>query len=364
MKTKNIIFVSRAALPAIGGKEKYASELLNNLNNYFNIFQIQNKIFIGNFFNKISSPFFLIYSFFVSLFLIYYKKVNIIIFSDCALAPLGVLIKKTAKDLRIYTVAHGLDITYNNFFYQRFVAKYIKDFDLVIANSENTKNICQKKQIKKVITIPCGMDVEKFVKKLNKTNIDIVNKYPQLKNKKKLLSVGHLVERKGFFWFAENVMPLLGDEYYYVVIGGYRNKNGVQKRGEIEKNNKLKNKVLFLGEVSDEVLFSFYNFRQVKAFIMPNIKVDNNVEGFGIVAIEAAVAGIPVIASNIEGMKTSVIDKKTGLLVEERNPDRFFNAIKHIDEIDRDKTRQEIINNFSWEVIIKRWEEVINNRIK
>jgi len=76
------------------------------------------------------------------------------------------------------------------------------------------------------------------------------------------------------------------------------------------------------------------------------------------------VAGIPVIASNIEGMKTSVIDKKTGLLVEERNPDRFFNAIKHIDEIDRDKTRQEIINNFSWEVIIKRWEEVINNRIK
>jgi phosphatidylinositol alpha-1,6-mannosyltransferase len=47
---------------------------------------------------------------------------------------------------------------------------------------------------------------------------------------------------------------------------------------------------------------------------MPNIPVENDVEGFGFVPVEAAVHGLPVIAANLEGIPDAIHDKKNGML--------------------------------------------------
>jgi len=55
------------------------------------------------------------------------------------------------------------------------------------------------------------------------------------------------------------------------------------------------------------------------AFIMPNISIPDDVEGFGISALEAGACGLPVIASNIQGIRDAILDGITGYLVGERD---------------------------------------------
>ena len=72
-----------------------------------------------------------------------------------------------------------------------------------------------------------------------------------------------------------------------------------------------------LGYVTDETRDILFNTCDV--FVQPNIKVAGDMEGFGISVIEAASCEIPVIASNIEGLKDAIKDGQNGFLVESGN---------------------------------------------
>ena len=61
---------------------------------------------------------------------------------------------------------------------------------------------------------------------------------------------------------------------------------------------------------------------------MPNITVADDMEGFGIAIVEAGSCGLPVVASNLQGIKDAVIDKKTGYLVDEGDIDGFLGRIR------------------------------------
>ena len=61
-------------------------------------------------------------------------------------------------------------------------------------------------------------------------------------------------------------------------------------------------------------------------------------ESFGLVALEAAACGVPVIASNVGGLRDNVVDGVTGLLVNERDPAKFALAID--DLLERPELRE------------------------
>ena len=75
---------------------------------------------------------------------------------------------------------------------------------------------------------------------------------------------------------------------------------------------------------------------------MPNISVPGDVEGFGIVAIEAAACGTPVVASDIQGIRDAVIDGETGFLLEERNVAAFVGAIRKGAAFDREMIKKRL----------------------
>lgn len=89
--------------------------------------------------------------------------------------------------------------------------------------------------------------------------------------------------------------------------------------------------VEFLGEVSDDRITALY--QQCQAVIFPAEDED-----FGIVSVEAMAAGKPVIAHNSGGVKETVIDGKTGVLVEELSGDAFADAIRKIQKLSIDPT--------------------------
>ncbi len=129
-----------------------------------------------------------------------------------------------------------------------------------------------------------------------------------------LVTVGRLVRRKGVAWFVDDVLPDLGGAVYVVagsgpdaeLVAGTAARRGVADR------------VRLLGAVPDaqrELLM-----RGADVFVQPNVPVAGDMEGFGLVAVEAAVRGSLVVAADLEGLRDAVVPDETGVLVPAGDP--------------------------------------------
>jgi len=148
-------------------------------------------------------------------------------------------------------------------------------------------------------------------------------------------------------------MPRLEGSYLYVVAGEGPERRTVQ---EIVDRYNLQGRVLLLGEVSDEDRKVIYNASDI--FIIPNITVPGDVEGFGIVALEAGSCGVPVVASNIQGLRDAVIDGKTGYLIKEGDVEGFLERIKMMD-LTKEDIRSIVISTFDWAQIYKTYKNAL-----
>ncbi len=83
-----------------------------------------------------------------------------------------------------------------------------------------------------------------------------------------------------------------------------------------------------LGRTSDDVLRDLYNGSDV--FVMPNLRVNGDMEGFGRVLLEAALCELPVVATGIEGITDAITDGENGTLVAERDPSAFAAAVQAV----------------------------------
>ena len=82
-------------------------------------------------------------------------------------------------------------------------------------------------------------------------------------------------------------------------------------------------RVRFVAPLPHHILSSWYRAADV-------VIVPSRSESFGLVALEAAACGIPVVASAVGGLLNIVHDGVTGLLVDGRDPDRYARAIEQV----------------------------------
>ncbi len=126
----------------------------------------------------------------------------------------------------------------------------------------------------------------------------------------RLLTVGRLVPRKGHMKVVE-AMKQIPNSTYTIVGDGPMKKEILDAITALD----LESRVTVLQHVSDGKLPEMYTTHDI--FLMPSTKLDTDREGFGIVAIEAALFGLPVIATNQPGVDEAVIHEETGLLIED-----------------------------------------------
>jgi len=347
-----ILFLTRVHPPVIGGLENQSYNLIENFK------KINKETFtLINTKGKKILPFFIPYSFFKALFLIRKNKITHLHLSDGVMAWEGKWIKKLTGVKTAITI-HGLDITYKNWLYQKIIPKSINKLDKIICISNHTKEQCVKRGIseKKIIIIPNGVNSDEFILKGSKRELRkrLSEKLKlNLENKRILLTTGRLVKRKGVEWFVNNVMLKIGKNYIYLISGDGPEKESIKK--DIEKNNLEKN-VLMLGRTDFKTLKLLYNSSDI--FVMPNIKVKGDMEGFGIVIIEAGSCGLPVITSGIEGISDAVINGKTGWIVGEKNTKEFIKKINS-KLLDKKRVRETVKNNFDWKKIVKKYLGVL-----
>lgn len=236
--------------------------------------------------------------------------------------------------IKCLSLAHGLDIIYPNALYQLAIKMALRWLDSVSVNSRNTKKLLTRAGYdeNRIRIIPPTIP-DKHVDRLRNFDPDInaVNEKYGLSDKRVLLSVGRLVPRKGLLSFVKQSFPLILEEIpdCQLLIAGdstlARNKGSeINKIVATAKELGIDDNIKILGFVDDEELLKIYHACDL--FIFPVLEIPGDVEGFGIVAIEAALTGKPSLGTKAGGIPDAILDGKTGVLVDPGDYKSFAQA--------------------------------------
>ena len=260
--------------------------------------------------------------------------VDVVLFSSMVTASLAVPLRGLLRRHGVQTAAivHGLDVTTPFPPYQWFVPKVFDALDAVLPVSRATRQACLDRGAapNTLRVVPNGIDVDRFQPPRDRDADRAVLEQstglstpPPPPDGLLLCSVGRQVKRKGTAWFVDTVMPRLPHDVHYWIAGDGPQSSAIQDA--IQRHN-LSPRVHHLGRVSNETLAHLY--RGADLFIMPNVPVEDDMEGFGIVLLEAGQCGTPAIAARLEGIQDVITEGVNGHLVAPKDPDAFVEAIE------------------------------------
>ena len=245
------------------------------------------------------------------------------------LLPVGTVTYVIKKFLGIpYLVSvHGLDVAYSGASKRkkRLSKTILKNADKIIANSAYTQGLLAEKYSdcpEANIIYPCP---SASCQNINQERIEELRQKYNLQNKKVLLTVGRLVERKGHDKVIEALPNILRQvpSVVYLIVGNGEN---YKKLKQLVEKNSLQDRVLFFTDVLDSELPYFYCLADV--FIMPSRRLDDgDIEGFGIVYLEANCYAKPAIAGRSGGAVEAVEHNVTGLLVDPMSVNEIAQAV-------------------------------------
>jgi phosphatidyl-myo-inositol dimannoside synthase len=240
----------------------------------------------------------------------------------------GVLFKRIRRGRsRLITYAHGEEILIAQTSRQlKWMTKLVYACsDLVIANSESTvklvKGICPKA---KVVCIRPGVDAAAFM--AGAMNIEVYKSRLGIPPESVIVStVARMEPRKNHAMVIRAIGELRrnGLPVTYLCCGDGQERETLIA---LAQEQSLEKWVHFMGAVTEQEKILVYGASDI--YVMPSIQVGEMIEGFGIVFLEAAAAGIPSICGNSGGQSEAVLDRETGLVVDGLRFDQVKNALE------------------------------------
>ncbi len=306
--------------------------------------------------------------------------VDVVLFSSMVTALLVLLLGR--PQVVLAAIVHGQDVTKPVPIYQRLARRALDRLDLVMPVSAATGAACLERGLKpgQLHVVHNGVDTDRFdpvLKKLEMHPTAVAQAWADVVQAARapapgaapatdaappllLCSVGRHVERKGFAWFIREVMPLLPDNVHYWLGGDgpehERMESAVEEAGQFHR-------VRLLGRLDGDQLVDLY--RTADLFVMPNIPVPGDMEGFGIVMLEAGLVGLPSVAARLEGIAEVISPGKNGYFVESGDGAGFAERIRalqddrdHLSDLSR-STRAYVTTTFSWERVATNYLEAL-----
>jgi phosphatidylinositol alpha-1,6-mannosyltransferase len=249
------------------------------------------------------------------------SKFDLIVAGSGLTAPLAWWASRRAHG-RYVVYLHGLDIIAPSTIYQHCWLPFIRRADLVLVNSCNTRRLAVERGIphRAIQILHPGTELPapdaEAGRKFRTENA--------LGDRPLLLSVGRLTPRKGLAEFITHAMPAIiakRPETLLLVIGADAS-DAVRPAGDSElarivrsaKESGVSAAMRMLPPCDEATLSAAYAAADVHVFAVLDLPGD--VEGFGMVAIEAAAHGLPTIGFRAGGVPDAIVDGITGGLVD------------------------------------------------
>lgn len=331
-----ILLISHKYPPSTGGMEKQSFELITGLGKLTKVHAI---VYTPE---ESRITFFLLLEKRIKRMLNAHPGISIVHFNDGLIATYS-LLHRSYKHLVRSVTLHGLDVVFPSMIFQKMIIPKFNTFDQVFAVSEATANACSNRGISKdrIAVVNNGVDVSPKVP-TTRTEVErmLSLKYGvEVVGKKILIAIGRPVKRKGFSWFIRNVLPGLDVDVILLLVGPIQTTRSFSSRFIEFLPGSMRDRIeLFLGAASDErelrQLLDYPNqnprvarmgklpleemneiLSVADAFIMPNIEVPGDMEGFGLVCLEACMQGANVFAAASGGITDAIIPGKNGHLL-------------------------------------------------
>jgi phosphatidylinositol alpha-1,6-mannosyltransferase len=247
------------------------------------------------------------------------------------LYPPGVIVITLKKIFGLPYVAycHGEEVTQTeNYRYQPRVRNQIyRCADAVIANSEFARQNLLRigVQERRIYKITPGVDCERF--RPMPPSKELVERY-RLKDEIVILTVARLIPRKGHKIALEAFAKISKEvpDAHYLIVGTGPEESRLH---QIVQDAGLNDRVTFAGHVAAEQLPAIYGLCDL--MLMPNRQDEGgDVEGFGMVFLEANAAGKPVIGGRSGGTPEAIINRVTGFLVDPNDPDEIAGILRRL----------------------------------
>lgn len=270
------------------------------------------------------------------------------------------------KGIRLGAIVHGLDVTDPNPAYQAAVRKLCEILDVVMPVSRATGEqlVLRGLPREKVRVVPNAVDLKRFegaaVKHTESGHVRIKGAPTLPDHAFLLVTVGRQVRRKGFAWFIERVMPKLPDRVVFWLAGDGPERENIEIA--IQRSG-LQDRVRCLGRISEEELVELY--RRGQLFIMPNIVVPGDMEGFGIVMLEAGACGLPTLAADLEGIRDVIEEGVNGWFAPTEDADAFAARIQALLDdptavhAASERTAEYVTKTFTWDNTAERYLDVL-----
>lgn len=222
----------------------------------------------------------------------------------------------------------------------------------LICNSQNTKSLLMEHwhvPARKIEVINPGVDEHTFCPA--EPDPEFRKRY-DWDDRFVCLTVGRLQRRKGHDVMIRAIPKLLEaiPTLLYVIVG---NGDQYERLSCLVKELRLREHVQFLDEIDDSDLIRCY--QQCDVFILPNRTDGSDIEGFGMVLVEAQAAGKPVIAGNSGGTAETMQINKTGMIADCTSPTVLAQTVlelKHAMEQGQFRPkvcRQHVLDNLTWD---------------
>ena len=285
-----------------------------------------------------------------------------------AAAPLGLLSAglKRAGVLRTVALTHGHEVWWAKVFPFNLLLRRIgSTVDVLTYLGEFTRKAISKglneKAQRSMVKIAPGIDVDHFIP----NDATGLRNSLGLSDKKVIVSVGRLVHRKGQDYLIEAMPEILKiiPQAHLLLVGEGPYREHLEK---LAKQHNLESSLTFIGRIQYKDLPMYICAGDIFAMPSRSRLMGLEVEGLGIVYLEASSCGLPVIAGSSGGAPDAVVQNETGLVVNGTDTQQIASAaIELLTNVESSKKmgavgRQWIIDKWRWEIWSKDFEDLLN----
>jgi glycosyltransferase involved in cell wall biosynthesis len=244
--------------------------------------------------------------------------------------------------------------------YSKHIGRYVfTKSDRIVALSNSDSDYIMSFGIKqeKIVTIPNAIDPLNYTHHdMSQTTLDTFKSKYNLTNKRIILYVGQMIQRKGIN-FLINAIPIIKEklkdkELMFIFVGSGDVLEALKKQ---TKKLEIESSVLFTGSVNTEDLFMFYKSSEL--YVLPSLS-----EGLPTTILEAMYFGLPVISTNIPGIRDHFFD--SALLVPHRDEHALAESIITLlsDKVFAKKLsqigKQLVLSRYTWDRVAKEYEDL------
>jgi phosphatidylinositol alpha-1,6-mannosyltransferase len=294
------------------------------------------------------------------------KNIDVVVFG--AAAPLALMSPSLRKSgvKKIIALTHGHEVWWAKIFPFNFAIKRIgKNVDHLTYLGDFTRQAISKaltrKSATEMVKIAPGIDTAHFI-----PQPDAMQKREELglQDKKIIISVGRLVHRKGQDNLIQAMPAVLKKipNAHLLLVGEGPYKKHLEK---LVMKSSLEQNVTFAGRIMYDRLPSYLSAADLFAMPSRSRFFGLEVEGLGIVYLEASACGIPVVAGNSGGAPDAVLEGVTGLCVDGTNIEQITAAIVEIcSDAERASHmgaagRNWIVNQWRWDIWSKEFNALL-----